>query len=96
MEPDDHICLCHRVSLRKLINFMNREEPSVPSQLSECLGAGTGCQWCVPFLKKLHCQWAAGEEPGISVTVDRYATRRQAYQAKCEAQDDGGVDHTQT
>ena len=79
MEPDDHICLCHRVSLRKLIHYMNREEPSVPSQLSECLGAGTGCQWCVPFLKKLHSQWSAGEEPGLTVSPGRYASSRETY-----------------
>ena len=87
MEPDDHICLCHRVSLRKLIHYMNREEPSVPSQLSECLGAGTGCQWCVPFLQKLHRQWESGDEPSLPVAPDHYARRRQAYQSQ-RAEDD--------
>ena len=79
MEPDDHVCLCHRVSLRKLVNFMNRERPGVPSQLSECLGAGTGCQWCVPFLKKIHAQWARGEEPHLAVSPESYAVRRDKY-----------------
>ena len=54
MEADDHVCLCFHVSLRKLVNYLERERPRVPSQLSECLGAGTGCQWCVPFLERLH------------------------------------------
>ena len=79
MSPDDHVCLCFRVSLRKLVNYMNREKPTVPSQLSECLGAGTGCQWCVPFLKKLHRQWEAGEEPDLPVSPEDYARRRKSY-----------------
>ena len=57
MQPDDNVCLCFRVSLRKLVNYMEREQPTVASQLSECLGAGTGCQWCVPYLRGLHAQW---------------------------------------
>ena len=79
MQADDHVCLCHRVSLRKLVNFMNREEPSVPSQLSECLGAGTGCQWCVPFLCRLHEQWVAGEDPSLPDAVEEYADARRTY-----------------
>ena len=73
MNQDDYVCLCHRVSLRKLVNYMNRERPAVPSQLSECLGAGTGCHWCVPFLKKIHTQWNRNEEPHLSVSPERYA-----------------------
>ncbi len=80
MKPDDHVCLCYRVSLRKIVNYMNREKPRVPSQLADCLNAGTGCQWCVPFLKKIHTQWARGEEPHLSVSPERYAARRAQYQ----------------
>ncbi len=79
MNPDDHVCLCHRVSLRKLVNYMNRTKPQVPSQLSECLGAGTGCHWCVPFLQKLHAQWSRGEQPHLAVSPESYAKRRDAY-----------------
>ena len=79
MNPDDHVCLCHRVSQRKLVNFMRRTEPRVASQLSECLGAGTGCHWCVPFLEDLFCQWKAGEEPGLDEAPEAYAARRQRY-----------------
>jgi len=82
MQADDHVCLCHRVSLRKLIHFMNREEPSVASQLSECLGAGTGCQWCVPFLCQLHAQWSEGEEPSLPEDAQAYASGRQAYRVE--------------
>jgi bacterioferritin-associated ferredoxin len=79
MHPDDHVCLCFRVSLRKLTTFMNREEPRFASQLSECLGAGTGCQWCVPFLRKIHAQWSAGETPQLPVAPEEYARRRKTY-----------------
>ena len=42
MNPDDDVCLCFHVSQKKLANFIKREQPEVPSQLSDCLGAGTG------------------------------------------------------
>lgn len=79
MNQDDHVCLCFRVSQRKLVNFLKRERPSVPSQLADCLGAGTGCQWCVPFLRKLFEQWERGEEPDLRVSPESYAARRAAY-----------------
>jgi bacterioferritin-associated ferredoxin len=53
MELDDELCLCFHVSKRKVINFLRVEKPQRESQLSECHGAGTGCGWCRPFLKKL-------------------------------------------
>ncbi len=58
---------------------MKREQPTVPSQLSECLGAGTGCGWCIPFLKSLHEQHQAGAESDLPVSPDEYASRRKAY-----------------
>ena len=61
MDPDDHVCLCFHVSLRKLRNYIARENPPVPSRIADCLGAGTGCRWCVPFLVRLHDQHRAGE-----------------------------------
>jgi bacterioferritin-associated ferredoxin len=79
MNEDDHVCLCFRVSLRKIRTFLNTQQPSVPSQISECLNAGTGCQWCVPFLKKLHAQWEAGEEPDLPISPESYAARRKSY-----------------
>jgi bacterioferritin-associated ferredoxin len=79
MDPDDHVCLCFHVSLRKIANFIAREEPKVPSQISECLGAGTGCQWCVPFLRKLHAQHQAGEPMDLPVSPEEYARRRTRY-----------------
>ena len=79
MDLDDNVCLCYQVSLRKLVTYMNREKPEVPSQLCDCLNAGTGCQWCVPFLKKLHAQWQDGQQPDLPVSPEEYAQRRRKY-----------------
>ena len=79
MDPDDHVCLCFHVSLRKIANFIAREQPTVPSQVSECLGAGTGCQWCVPFLKKLHALHLEGKPMDLPVSPEEYAKRRARY-----------------
>ena len=95
MDPDDHVCLCFHVSLRKLRAYIKREKPKVPSQLTECLGAGTGCQWCVPFLKKLHAQWEAGEEPGLPVSPESYAKRRAAFRERKQSMDQPADDSSQ-
>src|SRR5437016_7347333 len=80
MDLDDKVCYCFHVSKRKLVNFTKREQPRVASQLSQCGGAGTGCGWCIPFLKQLHQQAVAGG----TVELDRldaaeYGRRRAAY-----------------
>jgi NAD(P)H-nitrite reductase large subunit len=61
MGLDDELCLCFHVTKRKVLNYLRVHRPRVASQLAECGGAGTGCGWCVPFLKKLHRQSLAGE-----------------------------------
>ena len=53
MELDDELCLCFHVTKRKVINYLRVERPQRESQLADCHGAGTGCGWCRPFLKKL-------------------------------------------
>jgi len=81
--------MCSRVSLRKLRAYLKREDPGAPSQLSECLGAGTGCGWCVPFLEELHRQHKAGEEepdiPGVDPVA--YGELRQRYRATGRRED---------
>ncbi len=77
MEPDDKICYCYDVSLRKLANFSRRERPKRASRMSECLGAGTGCGWCVPFLAKIAEDPDGFEADGMD--PGEYAARRQAY-----------------
>lgn len=81
MNPDDEVCLCFHVSLRKIRTFLARENPPVASLISECLSAGTGCQWCVPFLKHLHAQHAKGEEPDLRVSPEQYTKARLGYHA---------------
>lgn len=79
MDPDDHVCLCFHVSLRKIRTFLKVENPSVASLISDCLSAGTGCQWCVPFLKHLHAQHTRGEEPDLKISPERYAKARLSF-----------------
>ena len=47
------------------------------SQLSQCGGAGTGCGWCVPFLRQLFDDAGAG--PLEQLTPAEYARRRAEY-----------------
>ena len=95
MEPADNVCLCFRVSKRKIVNFLKRERPQHASAISECLSAGTGCQWCVPFLKKLHQQVIDGvEEPDLPVSPEEYARRRAKYRKTGERED--GQDQAET
>lgn len=79
MSPDDRVCLCFRVTRRKLEHFVRRERPKVASQLSECGGAGTGCGWCVPFLKQMFVQHQAGRLELETITAEEYAAQRAAY-----------------
>jgi len=77
MNLDDKVCYCFHISRRKLVNFVRINKPKVPSQLSECGGAGTGCGWCVPFLKQIFRQGAAGELEEL--TPEEYERRRAEY-----------------
>lgn len=80
MRDDDHVCLCFHVSKRKIVSFCRRERPSVPSLISECLSAGTGCGWCVPFITRLHEQTLAGQaDPDLPISPREYALRRERY-----------------
>jgi bacterioferritin-associated ferredoxin len=80
MDLDDHVCLCFRVSRRKLRNFIRREQPKVASQLSQCGGAGTGCGWCVPFLKQIFRQGQGARTTELeTLSPDEYARRRAGY-----------------
>jgi NAD(P)H-nitrite reductase large subunit len=79
MKPDDRVCLCFRVTKRKLVNFIAREKPQVPSQLSMCGGAGTGCGWCIPFLKLLFRQETGKDSDIIEMSAEDYARQRAEY-----------------
>lgn len=86
MGPDDKICYCYHVSLRKLYHFARREKPQRPSQMSDCLGAGTGCGWCIPILCKILKRAEAGWElenvvdaETLPQSAEEYAAARQDY-----------------
>ena len=79
MKPDDKLCYCFHVSQRKVRNFIRIHQPRVPSQISECGGAGTGCGWCVPFLKKLFDAATFEQELEIDITPEAYAQERSDY-----------------
>jgi len=82
MGPDDLVCYCYRVPLRKLVNFARREKPSRASQMSQCLDAGTGCGWCIPILKRIHAE----PDRFDATTIDReqYEAERSAYRTDPE------------
>lgn len=80
MELDDELCLCFHVSKRKVINFLRVERPQRESQLVDCHGAGSGCGWCRPFLKKLFKAARAGQaEQADLPAADLYARDRGDY-----------------
>jgi bacterioferritin-associated ferredoxin len=91
MNIDDTVCHCFHVTARKLLNWARLHGPRVASQLSDCGGAGTGCGWCVPFLKLIFQRARAGTSgqpdevcPTESAAFDRltaaeYAELRAAY-----------------
>jgi bacterioferritin-associated ferredoxin len=80
MDLDAKVCYCFHITWRKLVNFVRLFQPKVPSQLSECGGAGTGCGWCIPFLKQIH--QAGTSDSSVEweqLTPEEYAQRRAAY-----------------
>ena len=79
MQPDDKLCYCFHVSQRKIQNYLRIHKPRVPSQISECGGAGTGCGWCVPFLKKLFDASRVDQTGAIEESAEQYAQARAAY-----------------
>jgi NAD(P)H-nitrite reductase large subunit len=79
MNLDDKVCYCFHVSRRKLVNWVRLHQPKVASQLSECGGAGTGCGWCIPFLKVIFNRGGADDAALDSLTPEEYAALRAEY-----------------
>jgi bacterioferritin-associated ferredoxin len=80
MQLDDELCLCFHVTKRKVINYLRVERPQRESQLADCHGAGTGCGWCRPFLKKLfEASKSAGKETPDLPDASEYAHGRTGY-----------------
>ena len=80
MQLDDTICYCFHISQRKIRNFIRIHQPRRASQISECGGAGTGCGWCVPYLKRYFAE-ATGTaiDSSSDLTPEEYARQRAAY-----------------
>ena len=80
MDIDQKVCYCFHVTRRKLVNFIRLHRPKVASQLSECGGAGTGCGWCIPFLKQLFHQGTCDDRIDLeALTPEEYERRRAEY-----------------
>ena len=80
MDLNAKVCYCFHITRRKLVNFVRQRKPKVPSQLSECGGAGTGCGWCIPFLKQIFHQGSEESLPDMeTLTPEEYALRRAEY-----------------
>ena len=80
MELDDTICYCFHVSKRKILNYIRIHEPRRASQVSGCGGAGTGCGWCVSYLRRYFEEAQPGHEASADrLTPEEYAAQRAAY-----------------
>jgi bacterioferritin-associated ferredoxin len=80
MQLDDEVCLCFHVTKRKILNHLRVHRPRVPSQLSSCAGAGTGCGWCIPFLKKYFESAKSDQQAEAdAVSAQEYARGRGQY-----------------
>ena len=91
MDLDDTICYCFHISKRKIVNFVRVHQPRRASQISECGGAGTGCGWCVNYLKRYFAQTQGSSSeahlppvpPSLTeadaLTPTDYAKQRAAY-----------------
>jgi NAD(P)H-nitrite reductase large subunit len=82
MRPDDLVCYCYRVPLRKLVNYARREKPARASQMSRCLDAGTGCGWCIPSLKRIHAD--PDHFDGKTIDSAEYEAQRAEYRSDPE------------
>jgi NAD(P)H-nitrite reductase large subunit len=76
---DREVCVCFHVRRRKVESWCRREKPRVVSLVSQCLSAGTGCGWCIPFLKAIHHEIVEGGPPADIPTEEEYLDRRAAY-----------------
>ncbi|WP_417379664.1 (2Fe-2S)-binding protein [Gimesia sp.] len=88
MKLDDKVCYCFHISKRKIINHLRIHRPRRASQLSDCGGAGTGCGWCVPYLKRYFAEYEksglaeSGDLPqneSEAITAEEYAQQRDQY-----------------
>lgn len=78
MELDDTLCYCFHITQRKVLNYIRIHRLRRASQVAECGGAGTGCGWCIPYLKRCFEQ-QTGESGTPAISAAEYAQQRAAY-----------------
>lgn len=80
MKDDDELCMCFHVTRRKVQNYLRLEKPRRAAQLADCFGAGTGCGWCRPFLKRMFdaAQQTESAQPELPA-AEQYAAERSQY-----------------
>lgn len=86
MQEHDEVCVCFHVSVQKVQKFVRLNHPKLPTQISECYGAGTGCGWCIPYLEKIFEAEMQDKEPDLKMTSEEYLSRRSAYHVDKESQ----------
>jgi NAD(P)H-nitrite reductase large subunit len=80
MQLDDTLCYCFHISRRKIVNHIRVHQPRRASQLADCGGAGTGCGWCIPYLKRCFEQGVTtGATQADEITPADYARLRAEY-----------------
>lgn len=90
MDLDARVCYCFHVTRRKLLSFLRVERPRVASELSQCNGAGTGCGWCVPFLRQLF-EKAGGATDLDTMTDQEYSQGRKEHIRSGKGRPPGGT-----
>ena len=73
MELEDEVCFCFHVTYRKLRNYARHNKPAVPSLMSDCLGAGTGCGWCRKIIVKI---WEQSQRDDTGLPLPSVAERK--------------------
>jgi NAD(P)H-nitrite reductase large subunit len=76
------VCVCFHVQRRKIESWCRREKPKVISLVSQCLSAGTGCGWCIPFLKSIHAEVVEGGPHFEMPSPEEYVEKRKEYHLK--------------
>jgi NAD(P)H-nitrite reductase large subunit len=83
MDLDATLCYCFHIKKRKIVNWVKQNRPQRASRISECFGAGTGCGWCIPFLKRIHRQIVAGDiVEAENITSAEYEELRRTYRER--------------
>ncbi|MCA9194777.1 MAG: (2Fe-2S)-binding protein [Planctomycetales bacterium] len=93
MQLDDELCVCFHVTWRKVINYARIHKIRVPSQLSECESAGTGCGWCRRALERVTAR-VQQQEPNVEqleLWLQDVYPRSEEYLAGRRAHIDAGL-----